>query len=325
MRLTWMKALFTGLAAAACMSAAVAVAQEYPSRLIRLVVPFSAGGPTDAQARGLAQKLGEVFKQSVIVDNRPGGASNIGTDIVAKAAPDGYTLLFCSATLAVNPSLFDKLPFDAVKDFAPITLFSFAPSVLGVHPSLQVRDVKELIELLKANPDKYSFASGGNGSTQQLAGERLKIMTGVRMNHVPYKGEGPAMTDAIGGHVPMIFASVTSAMPFIQSGKLKALAVTSAKRNPALPDVPTIAESGLPGFDITAWFGILAPAGTPRDIIQKLNAAMVKIINSPEMSEKIISLGGTPAANTPEEFAAFLKSDIPRWAKLVKDAEAKRD
>lgn len=308
------------LVAFTTISSGVAWAQDYPVRPIRIIVPFSAGGPTDGQARVLAFKLSEALKQTVYVENRAGGASNIGTDYVAKAAPDGYTLLFTSVTLALNPSLFDKLPFNPVKDFAPITLFSFAPSVLAVHPGLPVRDVKELISLLKINPGKYSFASGGNGSTQQLAGERMKLMAGVQANHIPYKGEAPAMTDLIGGHVSMIFANITTAAPYIHTGRIKPLAVTSAKRSPVLPDVPTMAESGLPGFDVVAWFGVLAPAGTPREIVQKLNTAMVKIIKSPEMSAKITAEGGTPAANSPEEFATFLNAEVPRWSKLIRES-----
>ncbi|WP_241673258.1 tripartite tricarboxylate transporter substrate binding protein [Lacisediminimonas profundi] len=309
-----------GLATLACFSTGEVLAQDYPNRSIRIVVPFSAGGPTDAQARALALKLSEEFKQSVFVENRPGGASNIGTGAVAKATPDGYTLLFCSATLAINPSLFDKLPFNALKDFAPITLFSFVPSVLATHPGVPARDLKELLSLLRANPEKYSFASGGTGSTQQLAGERMKLMAGVQAIHVPYKGEAPAMSDLLGGQVPMIFASIATAAPHIKSGRIRAIAVTSAKRNPALPNVPAMAESGLPGFDVMAWFGILAPAGTPREIVQKLNAAMVKIIQSEEISAKIIAQGGAPAANSPEEFSAFLNAEVPRWSKLIKES-----
>lgn len=305
---------------------ATAVAQDYPSRPIRLVVPFAAGGPTDILSRAYAKALSDVIKQTVVVDNRPGAGGNIGIDIVAKSNPDGYTIGFgTNGPLAVNVSLFNKMPYDPTKDLAPITFFAFVPNVIAVHPNLGVKDLKDLIRVAKANPDKYSFASGGNGTTQHLGGELLKAMADIKLVHIPYKGEGPAMTDALGGQVPIIFSSLAAGLPYVKSGKLVPLAVTSAKRNPVLPDVPTVAEAGLPGYEATAWYGVVAPAGTPKEIIQKLNAASIKAINSPEVSERLVASGGAAAPNSPEEFAAFIRSEVPRWAKVVKAAGAKVD
>ncbi|SMP76319.1 Tripartite-type tricarboxylate transporter, receptor component TctC [Noviherbaspirillum suwonense] len=303
-----------------------AVADEYPSRLIRLVVPFAAGGPTDILSRAYAKGLSDVLKQPVVVDNRPGAGGNIGIDVVAKAAPDGYTIGFgTNGPLAVNVSLFSKMPYDPAKDLAPITFFAFVPNVIAVHPSLGVKDLKGLIRLIKANPNKYSFASGGNGTTQHLGGELLKTMADIKLLHIPYKGEGPAMIDALGGQVPIIFSSIAAGVPYVKSGKLIPLAVTSAKRNPALPDVPTVAEAGLPGYEATAWYGVVAPAGTPKEIIQKLNAASLKAINSHEVSERLAASGASAAPGTPEEFMAFIRSEIPRWEQVVKQAGAKVD
>ncbi|MGV3653512.1 MAG: Bug family tripartite tricarboxylate transporter substrate binding protein [Noviherbaspirillum sp.] len=311
---------------AASLFASLANAQEYPSRPIRLVVPYSAGGPSDSQARMIGQKLSDMMKQPVIVENRPGGAGNIGADLVAKAKPDGYTLLFCSTgALVVNPHIFGKMPFNALTDFAPIALVSSAPTVLAVHPGVPAANIGELIRLIKADPDKFSYASGGEGTTQHLSGELLKGMAGLKMAHIPYKGEGQSTTDALGGHVPIIFNSVGTGLPNYQAGKLRPLAVTSAQRNPALPDVPTLAESGLSGYEVTAWQGVLAPAGTPLAIIGKLNAAIGNIIKSPEITEKLTSVGNVPAEGTAEEFATFIRTEMPRWGKLVRQAGIKLD
>lgn len=314
------------LAALGVAASASASTEEFPAKPIRLVVNYAAGGPTDAMARAYGKVLSELLKQPVVVDNRPGAGGNIGVDIVAKSAPDGYTLAFTAGgPLATNVSLFSKMPYDPVKDLAPVTMFAHVPNIIAVHPSLGVKSFDELVKLVKANPGKYTYASGGNGTTQHLGGEMLKVMGDLQLTHVPYKGEGPAMTDVLGGQVPIILSSVANGLPYVKSGKVIALAVTSAKRNPALPDVPTVAESGFPGYEATAWYGIVAPAGTPKDIIQKLNVASVKAINSPEVGARFAATGSAMAPGTPDEFGAFIRSEIPRWAKLIKQVDAKVD
>jgi len=305
---------------------ASANAQAYPAKPIRFVVPFAAGGPTDVLARTVAQKLSAQLGRPVIADNRPGAGGNLGADVVAKAEPDGYTVLMgTNGPLAVNVSLYPKLPYDPLRDFAPITQVAFVPNVLVVHPSLPVGSVRELIDLLKANPDKYSFASGGNGTTQHLGGEMFKVLAGVKMQHIPYKGGGPALNDVLGGQVPIMFESIATGMTHVRAGKLRALGVTSAQRNPAAPELPTVAEAGVPGYEITAWYGIVAPAGTPPDIVRRLNAELVLAIRSPEIAQRIAALGGAPIANTAEEFQAFLRTDVERWAKVVRESGARAD
>ncbi|MEK7750350.1 MAG: tripartite tricarboxylate transporter substrate binding protein [Acidobacteriota bacterium] len=314
------------LAALVCLAVPAAQAQEYPARPIRFVVPFGAGGPTDVMTRALAQKMSEALKQSVVVDNRTGAGGNIGADIVAKAPADGYTLLMgTNGPLAANLTLFGKLPYDPLKDLAPITLFTYLPNMLAVHPSVPARSVSELIALLKANPDKYSFASGGNGTSSHLSGELFKTMAGVRMTHIPYKGDGASLIDVIGGQVPIVFCSVLAGMRYLESGRLHALAVTSEKRVPAVSRIPSIAESGLPGYDLTAWYSVMVPAGTPREIVDRLNSVIVGIIRSSDLKERIESMGGIPVGSTPEEVTELIKADIPRWAKLVKESGAKVD
>lgn len=305
---------------------APAHAQSYPAKQLRFVVPFAAGGPTDLLARTLAQKLSAQLGRSVIADNRPGAGGNLGADIVAKADPDGYTILMgTNGPLAVNVSLYANLPYDPLRDFAPITQVAFVPNVLVVHPSLPAGSVRELIDLLKANPDKYSYASGGNGTTQHLGGELFKTLAGVKMQHIPYKGGGPALNDVLGGQVPIMFESIATGMTHVRAGKLRALGVTSAQRNPSAPELPTVAEAGVPGFEITAWYGIVAPAGTPPDIVRRLNAELVLAIRSPEIAQRIAALGGAPIANTVEEFQAFLRTDVARWAKVVRESGARAD
>ncbi|MDP3172409.1 MAG: tripartite tricarboxylate transporter substrate binding protein [Polaromonas sp.] len=303
-----------------------ALASDYPTKPIRLIVPFAAGGPTDALARAFALQLGDALKQTVVVENKSGAGGNIGVDFVAKAPADGYIIGFgTNGPLAGNVALFKNIPYDPVKDLAPITRIAFVPNIIAVTPSLGAKNLQELIALLKANPEKYSFASGGTGTTQHLGGELLKSMTGTRMVHVPYKGEGPAMIDALGGQVPIIFSSLAVGIPYVQSGRLRALAVTSRSRSPALPDVPTASEAGVPGFELTAWYGLIGPAGTPPDILHRLNAASVQVIKSPQFTERLVSVGGTPAPSTPEEFSAFIRSEIPRWSEIVKKTGAKAE
>ncbi len=303
-----------------------AAAQAYPNHSIRLVVPFAAGGTTDILARAVAQKLTETMGQPVVVDNRAGAGGNIGADIVAKSPPDGYTLVMGTVgTHAINPSLYAKMPYDHVKDFAPVILVAGVPNVLEVNPSVPVNTVADLIKLAKEKPGQINFASSGNGTSIHLSGELFKTMAGVDMTHIPYKGSAPALADLVGGQVQIMFDNLPSSLPQIKAGKLRAVAVTSLKRAPALPDVPTISESGLPGFEASSWFGVLAPAGTPAPIIAKLNGEINKWIQTPEAREKLLSQGAEAAGGTPEQFVAHIKSETDKWAKVVKASGAKVD
>jgi tripartite-type tricarboxylate transporter receptor subunit TctC len=300
--------------------------QAYPSKPIRLVVPFPAGGSLDAVARAIGQKLSIAWGQPVIIDNRPGAGGNIGADLVAKSAPDGYTILEGAlSTHAVNVSLYSKMPYDPIKDFAPITLVAVTPNVLVLNPSVPANSVAELIAYAKANPGKLAFGSGSNGSAGHLAGELFKTEAHVDMVHVPYKGGAPAMQDLLGGQIQLMFDNLANSMQQVRAGKLKALAVTTAKRSPLVPDLPTLAEAGLPGFDIYTWWGFMAPAGTPKEIIAKWNAEVTRILNTPEMQAFFAQQGAEPAPTTPEQFTALIQSEIPKYAKIIKASGAKVD
>ena len=302
-----------------------AFAQNYPSKPIRLVLPYPPGGGTDVIARPLAQKLTEQLGQQVIVDNRGGAGGNIGMEFVAKSPPDGYTLLFAlTAQYAVNPSLYPKLPYDPIRDYAPISLLANAPYLLVVHPSVPAKSVAELIALMKARPGQLAYSSSGNGSGAHLAGEMLRSLARVEIVHVPYKGAGPAMPDLIAGQVQLSFVTYTAAGPHIKSGRLRALGVTTAKRSPTLPDLPAIAET-VPGYDSAVWYGFAAPAGTPADIVAKLNTEVLRVLAAPDFRNRITLEAVAPIGTSPEEFGAFIKSEIVRWAKVVKDSGAKVD
>jgi tripartite-type tricarboxylate transporter receptor subunit TctC len=306
--------------------AACASAQNYPNKPIRLVVPFPAAGTTDILAREVGQRLTVVLGQPVVIDNRPGAAGNIGSDIVAKSAADGYTLLMCTVSShAINPGLYSKLPYDHIKDFAPVALVARVPNVLEVTPSLPVNTVADLIKLAKEKPGQINFASSGSGTSIHLSGELFKTMAGVDMVHVPYKGSAPALVDLVGGQVQVMFDNLPSSLQQIKAGKLRAVAVTSAQRAPALPDVPTIAESGLPGFEATSWFGVLAPAGTPPEIVKRLNVEIDKWLQTPEAKEKLLAQGAAAAGGSPEDFAAYIRSETDKWAKVIKASGAKVD
>ena len=313
---------FMAFAAAATFAlAAAAAAAAYPDRPIRLVVPYTPGGVTDALARVLAKGLSDRLGQSVIVENRGGGGANIGADAVAKAAPDGYTLLMGSAaTHAINSSLYKSLPYDHIKDFAPITQVAQVPNILVVHPSVPAKDVRELIAYAKANPGKLNFGSSGAGGTIHLSGELFKTLAGVDMLHVPYKGSAPAVSDLLGGQVQVMFDS--SVVPHVKSGRLRALAVTSSKRSTALPDVPTMAEAGLPGYESTAWFGVLAPAGTPQAILARLHDEMVAVLKDPATQAWMKQQGFDGIGDTPAQFAAYIRKETDKWAKVVKASGA---
>ena len=325
-------------AGAACAAAAVAIAvlpleaiaqspaAAFPTKPVRLVVPFPPGGPLDVTGRAIAQKLSESWGQPVVVDNRPGAGGNIGAELVAKAPADGYTVVMGAlSTHAVNPSLYAKMPYDAVKDFAPITLVATTPNVLVVNPALPVNSVRELIAYAKANPGKVAFGSGSNGSAGHLAGELFKVETGADMLHVPFRGAAPAMQALLAGDTQIMFDNLASSMPQVKAGKLRALAVTTAQRSKLVPELPTMAESGLAGFDISTWFGLLAPAGTPPEIVAKWNAEVTKILNAPEMRERLNAQGAEPTPTTPAEFAAFIQREIPKYARIVKASGAKVD
>jgi len=322
----WRLAVGALLAFSALAAAPMAGAQAYPAKPIRIVVPFPPGGATDILARAVAQKLTDAWGQAVVVDNRPGAGGNIGSEIVAKAAPDGYTLeMGTVGTHAINASLYAKMPYDHVKDFAPVILVAGVPNVLVVNPSLPVSSVQELIAYAKANPGKLNFASSGNGTSIHLAGELFKVMAGVQMTHIPYKGSAPALQDLIGGQVQLMFDNLPPSLPHIKAGKLRALAVTSATRSSALPDTPTIAESGLPGFEASSWFGVLAPAGTPPAIIARLNAEIAAWLASAEAKEKMLALGANIGGGSPEDFARHIAAETAKWQKVVKASGAKVD
>ena len=315
------------LSAALALSAphAAAAAEPYPARPVRFVVAFPPGGGTDIIARSIAQKLGERLGQQVLVDNRPGAGGNIGTDIVAKSSPDGYTLLMGSAgPLAINASLFARMPFDP-KDLAPVTLAASTPNVLVVHPSLPAATVRELIALAKARPGEINFASSGHGTPAHLAGELFNSMAGVKLIHVPYKGAAPALADLLGGQVQLMFSTMPPALPHVKDGKLRALAVTSLKRSPAAPDLPTVDEIALPGFEANTWHGVVVPAGTPGAIVARLNREIVAILHLPDVVERLSGQGAEALGSTPEEFAAYIKSESVKWAKVVRDSGAKAE
>jgi len=304
----------------------LAAEQAYPSKPIRLVVPFPAGGSLDVVARAIGQKLTEAWGQPVVIDNRPGAGGNIGADLVAKSAPDGYTILEGAlSTHAVNVSLYGKMPYDPIKDFAPITLVAVTPNVLVLNASFPVNSVPELLAYARANPGKLSFGSGSNGSAGHLAGELFKTEAGVDMVHIPYKGGAPALQALLAGDTQLMFDNLANSAAQLKAGKLKALAVTTAKRSSLMPELPTLSETGLPGFDIYTWWGFMAPAGTPKEIVAKWNAEVTRILNSPEMKAFFAQQGAEPASDSPEQFAALIRSEISKYAKIVKQSGAKVD
>lgn len=301
--------------------AAIAGAQDYPNHPIRLVVPQPAGGPTDIVARIVAQKLGERLGQQVIVDNRPGAGSNIGTDIVAKAPKDGYTLVVGTVQHIVNRYLFVSLPYDPVKDFAPVTLMTKAHIVLVVNPDMPARNLAELLALAKAKPATMAWASAGNGSTGHLALELLKVDAGIDVTHIPYKGTQPALTDVLGGRVPVMFDGVITSLPHIKAGKLRPIAVASLTRSPLLPDVPTMTEAGLPGFEAVGLAAVLAPAGTPPEIVNRLSREIAAILKTPEVRDQLVAMGLEVVASTPAEYTDYIGVESTKWGKIIRDAK----
>ena len=303
-----------------------ALAQAYPTKPVTIIVPFAAGGTTDILARIIGQALTAELGQSVVVDNRAGAGGNIGGQAAAKAAPDGHTLFMGTVgTHAINASLYKKMPFDPVKDFAPLTRVANVPNLLVANPAQPYKSVKDLIAYAKANPGKVNFGSSGNGSSIHLSGELFKSLAKVDMQHVPYKGSAPAVTDLLGNQIDIMFDNMPSAIQHVRSGKLVPLAVTTAKRSPELPNVPTIAEAGVPGYEATSWFGMFAPAGTPAPVLAKLNAAIVKVLAQPDVKKKINEQGAEVYSETPEQFAAFIQAESVKWGKVVKESGASLD
>ena len=303
-----------------------AFAQDaWPTKPLRLILPFPPGGGTDILGRLIAERLSAGLGQAVIAENRGGAGGNVGAEAAARSAPDGYALVLVAPSLAISPSLYSKINYDPVKDFAPISLVATVPNVMVTQPALPAQNLVEFIQYARAKPGALNFGSGGAGTSNHLAGELFNIVTGVKLVHVPYKGVNLAMQDVLAGHVHLVFIGIPAAAPHVKSGKLRALAVVAPRRSPALPDVPTVSEAGLHNFDVTTWYGILAPAGTPKNIITRLNGELVKIMNSPEMKEKLAATGTDPLTSTPDEFADYIKREMAKWADVIKRAGVKAD
>jgi tripartite-type tricarboxylate transporter receptor subunit TctC len=298
-----------------------AIAQQWPTKPVKIVVPFSPGGFADSGARAVSDKLAARLGQPVLIENKVGASGNIGTEMVAKSAPDGYTLLLAfDGTMVINPHVFAKIPFDTLKDFQPVTKLGDAPVIVAAHPSVPAKDLRELIALAKAKPGTLSYGTSGTGNTPHLVGEMLNLRAGTDFQHIPYKGGSQAVGDAVGGQIPLVFTAIASAGQFIRAGKLKALGVTSTARVAAMPDVPTFIESGLPGFVVNSWVGILAPARTPRPIVDRLQRDLAAVLKEPDVRERFAVLGNEPVGNTPDEFAAQIKADLAQWGEIVKRA-----
>ena len=294
-------------------------AQAYPSKPLRMIVPFTPGGSTDVIARVIAQKIGEAMGTQVLIDNRPGAGGNIGVELAAKSPPDGYTLVMGHiGTMAVNPSLYKRLPYDPLRDFAPVALVALVPNLLAVHPALPVKNVKELIALARANPGRLNYGSSGAGGTPYLAVEYFKLAAKLDITHIPYKGAAPMAADLAGGQVEMTITGIPSLLPFVKSNRVRVLAVTTAQRIAFMPEVPTIAEAALPGFEAVSWYGVLAPAATPKEIVARLNSEIVKAVANPDTAERLSGEGANPSAGTPEQFGSFIRSEITRWGKVIK-------
>ncbi|MGZ5091950.1 MAG: Bug family tripartite tricarboxylate transporter substrate binding protein [Burkholderiales bacterium] len=317
-----------------CVAAALACAaisgslhaQAYPTKPVRWLVPFPPGGGTDVISRALAQKLTEAWGQQVIADNRPGSGGTIGLAAAAKLPADGYNIVLGQlANVAIAPALYAKLPYDPVKDFTPVTLALTSPLILVAHPSLPAKNVRELIALAKAKPDSVTFGSPGNGTTGHLGTEIIKTAGGVKMTHIPYKGASPAFTGLLSGEISVYMSSIQPAIPMLNAGRVRALGVTSAKRMATLPNVPTISESGLPGYEVTNWYGVMMPAGVPKDVLTKIHGDLVKVLKMPDVQQRFQSEGGDTTSNTPEQFAAFIKTEIAKWGKAVRESGAKVD
>jgi tripartite-type tricarboxylate transporter receptor subunit TctC len=310
-------------AAILALASTCALAQNYPTKPIRLIVSYPAGGPNDIVGRTVGQRIAELIGGSIIVENRSGAGGNIGTEFVAKAPPDGYTLLMAAGAISISPSIYPKLGYDLVRDLAPISMAAVSTFVLLLHPAVPAKNVKELVALAKSRPGGLNFASSGLGAPPHLSAELFQSMAGIKMEHVPYKGATPALTELLGGQVDLYFGGISAAVPYVKSGRLRALGVTSKKRSQALPEVPTLDEAGLRGFDISTWFGLMAPAGTPREIVAKLHEATVKAVALPQVRDTLLAVGFEPESSTPERFAAHIKEELKKFAAIVKTSGAK--
>ena len=315
----------TAVAIGCCALPLIVVAQPYPAKPIRLIVPFTAGGGTDIAARVVGQKLSERLGAGVVIDNRTGAGGMVGTEIVARSAPDGYTLVLVSSSHAINPSLHRSLPYDTVRDFAPVSLVVLSPGMLVVHPAVSARTVKEFVALVRAKPGQLTYGSAGNGTPVHLAMELLKSIENIDIVHVPYKGAAAAIPDILGGHIVAMIPSTASVLPLVKAGKLRALAVTSKTRTAAAPDVPTMIESGVPDYDASSWYGLLAPAGTPRSIIDRLNTETVRVLRMDEVRERLVGQAMDPVGNSPQEFAARIREEILKWSRVVRVSGARID
>jgi len=307
------------LAAAIMASAFVNAAEPYPAKVIRMIVPYSPGGTGDNIGRAVGAKLGELLGQQVIIDNRPGAGGNIGAEATVRAAPDGYTVVMAATSLASNPALQRKMPFDPLKDLVPVSGCCEVPMIVVVHPSLPVKNIKEFVAYAKAYPGKLTYASSGIGTSSHLAAELFRVQTGIDMLHAPYRTDALAMPDLLSGQVPVMFMFQTAALPQVRAGKLRALAVSTAQRSPLAPELPTVAEAGAPGYEFSGWFGIFAPAATPKEIVHKIAAASVKAVQSPDLRERLSQQGFMPVASGPEQFAAFFRGEVAKWARVVKE------
>jgi tripartite-type tricarboxylate transporter receptor subunit TctC len=318
--------LFATAALLACGAAwAQPAAEAYPSKPIRLILPFPPGGGTDIIGRILSERMGADLGQPVVLENRGGAGGNVGAEAAARSAPDGYTIVLVAPSLAISPSLYKKLNYDPVKDLTPIGLVAIVPNVLVIHPSVPAQTLAEFIALAKARPEAMNFGSGGSGTSNHLAGELFNIQAGVKLVHVPYKGVNLAMNDLIAGQVQLVVIGISAAAPQIKAGRLRALAVVAPRRSPALPDVPTVAEAGLPNFEVTTWYGLLAPAGTPKAIIARLNASLARAMHAPEMQERLAAVATDPVTSTPEEFGELIKREMAKWGQVVREAGLQAD
>jgi tripartite-type tricarboxylate transporter receptor subunit TctC len=315
--------VIVGLAVGCTAAALPAAGQSYPARTIRYVVPFPPAGATDILARWVAEKITASLGHSVVVENRPGAAGGVGTELVAKSPPDGYTILMATAAQAVSETLYVKQPFSFARDLTAVALIARVPNVMEVHPSVPAKTVKEFIALAKSQPGQINFASSGAGTTLHMSGELFKMLTGVNIVHIPYKGSAQALTDLMAGQVSVMWDNLPASMPYIKAGRLRAIAITTAARYPGLPELPTVAESGVPGFEASAWFGVVAPAATPREIVARLNTEINRAVSLPDMKERFAQQGATPAPGAPEEFAAWIRAEVTKWGKVVKASGAK--